>query len=220
MMCNPKNNSSTESINKKNLIKKASIRLIKNTFVLHRTLKHHKPNSNQMKNTIKTIAVLLLGLTVISSIHSCKKETDATGTDKELYEMIFVTSGVYWYKNSSSLFNKSEGSGHPQPFLRTRYNSIAATKLDSNGKIMTGAKFPEGSLIVKELYDNQTTLGRYAILYKNSGSADADAKGWVWGYLSADGKVAEAASNKGTSCIGCHSQADNIDYMLMNKYFP
>jgi hypothetical protein len=85
---------------------------------------------------------------------------------------------------------------------------------------MTGSTFPEGSLIVKELNDNSTTLGRYAILYKKSGSADADAKGWVWGYINADGGVAETASKKGSSCTSCHSQADNIDYMLMNKYFP
>jgi hypothetical protein len=130
------------------------------------------------------------------------------------------TSGFTWFKNSSSLLNKSSGSGHPQPFLRTRYNSIASAKLDSTGRIMKGAIFPEGSLIVKELHDNSTTLGRYAILYKKSGSADADAKGWVWGYINADGTVAEVASKKGTSCISCHSQADNIDYMLMNKYFP
>lgn len=131
-----------------------------------------------------------------------------------------ATSGFVWYKNSSSLLNKSAGSGHPQSFLKTRYNSVAATKLDSDGKIMTGAKFPEGSLIVKELYDNSTTLGRYAILYKKTGSADADANGWVWGYINSDGTVAESASKKGTSCISCHSQAGNIVYMLMNKYFP
>ncbi len=159
-------------------------------------------------------------LVSIWTINSCKKEKEATGTDKELYEMAKATSGFTWFKNSSSLLNKSSGSGHPQPFLRTRYNAVAATKLDSNGKIMTGSTFPEGSLIVKELNDNSTTLGRYAILYKKSGSADADAKGWVWGYINADGGVAETASKKGSSCTSCHSQADNIDYMLMNKYFP
>ena len=173
-----------------------------------------------MRNKLKTITVLSFCLVSIWTINSCKKEKEATGTDKELYEMAKATSGFTWFKNSSSLLNKSSGSGHPQPFLRTRYNSVAATKLDSNGKIMTGATFPEGSLIVKELYDNSTTLGRYAILYKKSGSADADAKGWVWGYINADGSVAEAASKKGSSCISCHSQTDNIDYMLMNKYFP
>lgn len=173
-----------------------------------------------MRNKLKTITVLSICLVSIWTINSCKKENEATGTDKELYEMAKTTSGFTWFKNSSSLLNKSSGSGHSQPFLRTRYNSVAATKLDSNGKIMTGATFPEGSLIVKELYDNSTTLGRYAILYKKSGSVDADANGWVWGYINADGDVAEAASKKGSSCISCHLQADNIDYMLMNKYFP
>lgn len=169
---------------------------------------------------IITIAVLAFCLVSIWTINACKKEKLAEGTDKELYDLSIDTSGFVWYKNSSSLLDKSAGSGHPQPFLRTRYNLIAAGKLDSNGKIMTGATFPEGSLIVKELYDNTTTIGRYAILYKKTESADADAKGWVWGYINSDGTVAESASKKGKSCISCHSQADNIDYMLMNKYFP
>jgi hypothetical protein len=173
-----------------------------------------------MINKLKTIYILFICLSCIWTINSCKKEEQSKGTDKELYDMAKATSGFTWFKNSSSLLDKSSGSGHPQPFLRTRYNSIAASKLDSNGKIMAGATFPEGSLIVKELYDNSTTLGRYAILYKKSGSADADANGWVWGYINADGGVASAASNKGSSCTSCHSQSDNIDYMLMNKYFP
>lgn len=173
-----------------------------------------------MSNKIKTITVLTFCLVSIWTINSCKKEKLAEGTDKELYDLSNTNSGFVWYKNSSSLLNKSAGSGHPQPFLRTRYNSIAAGKLDSNGKIITGTTFPEGSLIVKELYDNSTTLGRYAILYKKAESADADANGWVWGYINSDGTVAESASKKGESCISCHSQADNIDYMLMNKYFP
>ena len=173
-----------------------------------------------MRNKQKTILILFIFLTGIWTINSCKKESEARGTDKELYEMSKTTSGFVWYKNSSALLDKSSGSAHPQAFLRTRYNSIAASQLDTNGKIQTGANFPEGSLVVKELHDNSTTLGRYAILYKNSGSADADAKGWVWGYINADGTVAESASKKGSSCISCHSQAGNIDYMLMNKFFP
>jgi hypothetical protein len=173
-----------------------------------------------MINKLKTIFILFLCLFGIWTINSCKKEEQAKGTDKELYEMAKMTNGFTWFKNSSSLLDKSSGSGHPQPLLRTRYNSVAASKLDSNGKIMAGATFPEGSLIVKELYDNSTTLGRYAILYKKSSSEDADVKGWVWGYINADGGVASAASKKGSSCTSCHSQADNIDYMLMNKYYP
>lgn len=171
-----------------------------------------------MRNKLKTICSLTICLFGLWTIHSCKKE--AKGTDKELYEMAKETAGFTWFKKSNSLLNKSSGSGHPQPFLRTRYNTLAATQLDSNGKIINGAAFPEGSLIVKELHENSNTLGRYAILYKNSGSPDADANGWVWGYLNEGGTVAEPASNKGSACISCHTQTGHIDYMLMNKYFP
>jgi hypothetical protein len=173
-----------------------------------------------MKNKLRTFFILSTCIAGMLTFNSCKKDKNDADTDKELYDMAKETAGFTWFNNSSALLNKSAGSGHPQAFLRTRYNAIAATQLDSNGKILPGATFPDGSLIVKELHDNSTTLGRYAILYKKITSADADANGWVWGYVDANGTVAEAASKKGSSCINCHSQADNIDYMLMNKYFP
>jgi hypothetical protein len=171
-------------------------------------------------NKVKLISGLALSLFLMGAINACKKDDQATGTDKELYDMAKSSSGFTWYKNSSSLLAKSSGSGHSQPLLRTRYNVVAATKLDSSGKIMDSISFPEGSLIVKDLFDDSSTLGRYAVLYKNSSSAEADAKGWVWGYINSDGSVAEPASNKGSACKGCHSQSGNIDYMLMNKFFP
>jgi hypothetical protein len=57
-------------------------------------------------------------------------------------------------------------------------------------------------------------------LYKKSSSNFADEKGWIWGYVNSDGSVAEAASKKGASCISCHSQNGQIDYQLMNKFYP
>jgi hypothetical protein len=171
-----------------------------------------------MIKKIKTLCLLFALVLGVWTINSCKKKEKEL--DEELFELAKETSGYVWYKNSSSLLSKSSGSGHPQTSLRTRYNATAATKLDANGKITANTTFPEGALIVKELYENATTLTRYAILYKKSDSPFADAKGWVWGYINADGKVAEAVSNKGKACISCHNQSDNIDYMLMNKFFP
>jgi hypothetical protein len=171
-----------------------------------------------MINKLKTFFVLITLLLGFWTINSCKKKEKEL--DEELFELAKETAGFVWYKNSSSLLSKSSGSGHPQTSLRTRYNAAAATKLDANGKITANATFPEGALIVKELFENSTTVSRYAILYKKTDSPSADAKGWVWGYIDANGKVAEPASNKGKACISCHNQADNIDYMLMNKYFP
>ncbi|HNR20399.1 MAG TPA: cytochrome P460 family protein [Bacteroidia bacterium] len=171
----------------------------------------------------KILSLLMLTVIIAVSFNSCKKKDDddePTAFDTELYNMAKETSGFVWFKNSSSALPKSSGTGHSQPFLRTRYNAAAATQLDSTGQILTGATFPENSLIVKELLNSSSVLERYAILYKKPSNENADAKGWVWGYINADGSVAEPTSNKGSACTGCHSQSDNIDYMLMKKYFP
>lgn len=159
-------------------------------------------------------------LMVLTMAVACKKDKALNGIDAELFEMAEQTSGVTWYKNSDALLPKSSGSGHDHPFLRTRFNSVAATQLDSEGKIAANAVFPQGSLVVKELVNEDESLGRYAILYKASGNENADANGWVWGYIDADKKVVSSAEKKGASCINCHQQSGSIDYMLMNKFFP
>jgi len=153
-------------------------------------------------------------------LFSCKKEKVPDATDITLYNMSIQTSGFTWYKLSDEFLDKSAGSGHNYPFLRTRYNATAATKLDGNGQIQAGASFPEGSLIVKELINADFSVGRYAILYKESDNALADANGWVWGYVNGDKTIAVPASDKGKACISCHQQSGSIDYMLMNTYFP
>jgi hypothetical protein len=153
-------------------------------------------------------------------IHSCKHDGVALGTDLLLYDMATVDTGFVWFKFSDAALDKSSGSGHSEPKLRTRYNAMAATMLDSEGRIQEGIQFPEGSLIVKELLDNDLSISLYAVLYKSSGNADADENGWVWGYLNPNGTVRTPASQKGSGCIGCHTQSGHIDYMLMNKFYP
>lgn len=170
----------------------------------------------------KNIFIVLMTFTFVLSVplSSCKKDKEAEGIDKQLFDMAKNTSGFTWYKNDGALLNKSAGSGHNYPFLRTRFDAIAAAMLDSNGMIMDSIIFPEGSLIVKELYSDASTLDRYAILYKQSNNTYADANGWLWGYINSDETVAVTAEDKGAQCISCHLQEGNIDYMLMNKFFP
>ncbi len=171
----------------------------------------------------KKARTVIISLAMITTLFtSCKKEKDKdepTSTEMELYNMAKSASGFTWYKNSSAFLSKSSGSGHSFPLLRTRYNANAASKLDANGKIIAGSVFAENSLIVKELNSDASTLERYAILYKKPGHADADENGWVWGYINADQSIASPSADKGSACKGCHSQSDNIDYMLMNKFF-
>lgn len=174
---------------------------------------------NSKRLLISTFSIILI-IGIALSLESCKKGKEAEGIDKEMFDMAQSYTGFTWYKNSGDLLPKSSGSGHNYTYLRTRYNPTAATMLDTNGKIIDTASFPEGSFIVKELMNDANTIERYAMLYKQSGSSSSDAKGWVWGYVNSDGTVAEPADKRGSSCIGCHNQEGNIDYMLMNKFFP
>jgi Cytochrome P460 len=174
--------------------------------------------TNMKRNNLILLANAVL--LVLTMLNACKGDDDsAKNTDQELLDLSKSATGFTWYKNSDALLPKSSGTGHSQPLLRTRYNDVAAAMLDMDGKVKAGTVFPDGSLIVKELNNNATTIGRYAILYKQSGHADADADGWVWGYINANGSVAEPAANKGNGCRGCHGQADHIDFTLMNKFF-
>lgn len=167
-------------------------------------------------------ATLILALVSILSmaLNSCKHDGVAVGTDLLLYDMATVDTGFVWFKFSDEALDRSSGSGHGEPKLRTRYNGVAAAMLDAEGRIQEGAQFPDGSLIVKELLENDLSISLYAVLYKKADSPDADANGWVWGYLNPNGTVRTPASDKGSGCIGCHTQSGHIDYMLMNKFYP
>jgi len=169
-------------------------------------------------NIVKASVLLLLLLSFFSG--GCKNSSQAEGIDRELYDKARETTGFIWYKKSDALLNTTSGSGHNFPFLRTRYNSIASANLNDAGRIIEGSTFPAGSVIVKEFHDSSKKIARYAVLYKNPDSKDADSKGWVWGYINADGTIAQSATEKGNGCNSCHNQSGNIDYMLMNKYFP
>jgi hypothetical protein len=169
-----------------------------------------------------TIKRFLPSILIFSAVFvtSCTHDPITTDINWDLYEMAQETKGFTWFKFSNASLPKSSGSGHSEPFLRTRFNGLATTKLDSSGRVIPGAVFPEGALIVKELLKSDDSLERYAILLKDSENEFADSKGWVWGYVSAGGSVSESAENKGKACIGCHSQTENIDYTLMNKFYP
>ncbi len=168
----------------------------------------------------KAFVPISLVAAITVSVYSCKHDGVAVGTDLLLYDMATVDTGFVWFKFSDVALEKSSGSGHSEPKLRTRYNAVAAAMLDANGRIQEGAQFPDGSLIVKELLENDLSISLYAVLYKKADNPDADANGWVWGYLNPNGTVRTPASDKGSGCIGCHTQSGHIDYMLMNKFYP
>ena len=153
-------------------------------------------------------------------VTSCTHESDGIAVDAELLERARTNEAAVWYKFNDTLLPRSSGSGHSQALLRTRFNAKAATVLDSLGKVLPDTLFPEGSLIVKELWDDANSLNRYAMLLKRSSDPAADPDGWVWGYILSNGTVATSAADQGVACRTCHGQSGQIDRTLMNHYFP
>lgn len=161
--------------------------------------------------------IITVSLLVLWGLSGCKKTP--AGIDGEIFKLSEETNGFTWFESTDVYLEKSAGSGHNFPFLRTRFNATAFSQLDSEGRVLPGAVFPDGSVIVKELYDDKKKFKRYATMWKNPSSEYADANGWVWGYIEKKGAVVESAELKGASCIGCHAQSNNIDGTLMNKFF-
>ena len=168
--------------------------------------------------TLQTLLALVLVGSLVGS--GCKHGTDEDPVDAQLLEMARNTNGSVWYKDSTTPLPRSNGSGHAEPLLRTRYNALAATVLDTNLMVTPDTLFPEGSLIVKELMTDASTTDTYAILYKQSSNVYADASGWVWGYVRPSGEVRIPAKDQGAVCRSCHTQAGHIDQTLMNISFP
>lgn len=168
-----------------------------------------------MKFTLPTFFLLAF-------LYSCSKEKTPVienDIDTQLFEMSVSTDSFSWYYLKDSLLTKSSGSGHAEGYLKTRYNQIATTHLDSNGKVIPNSVFSEGSLIVKELINTPGTINRYAIMWKKSDSPYSDENGWVWGYINSNGQAQVSAKDKGAVCISCHSQQGHINSTLMNHYF-
>src|SRR6187455_1849207 len=104
-------------------------------------------------------AIVIAALFVLVA---CTHEETEDTADAELLELAMDDEDNTWYKESDVLLPKSPDSGHAQALLRTRYNSLAATVLDTNGQVLPDTTFPNGSVIVKELFDDANTLAQYA----------------------------------------------------------
>ena len=103
-------------------------------------MKKRLANMTKTTSTVLILPILIMSMLIL---FSCKKDKKAEGTDKQLYDMAKGSSGFTWYKNSAALLDKSSGSGHNFPYLKTRYNAVASLQLDSIGKIKADAVFPD-----------------------------------------------------------------------------
>lgn len=77
------------------------------------------------------------------------------------------------------------------------------------------AAFPNGSLVVKELFDEQNGPVKLIAVMEKISDASSYASGWNWVEFTPDGSVFYGLKEKGKGCVSCHSQ-DSRD---MNRVF-
>jgi hypothetical protein len=137
-------------------------------------------------------------------------------TDADLFSLQSAPSGWVFYRLRADTLARGGNSAHPDR-VRTRYNAKAASQLDAEGRVRSGAAFPDSSLIVKDVFTGSTRTV-IAYLYKLRAASNAGPGGWVWSETGDDGTPFIPASEKGSRCAPCH--APGIDYTRMNDVHP
>ncbi len=114
-----------------------------------------------------------------------------------------------YYKNDPSTL--LSGANGPHGAFKLRFNAIAYKALTDMGKLPAGGKFPDGSLIIKDIYKGGN-LSLYAFMYKKSGS-------WLWAEIQPDRKVLHGVNDNAGVCTGCHSQSGNRDLVVSFNFY-
>ena len=95
------------------------------------------------------------------------------------------------------------GSSAHVPRIRVSMNATAFGVLQ-NGRLPSGATFPDGSIIFKEVLANSGMTNLYAVMSKDRSNALAG-NGWLWAEYRPDGGTVFALANRGNVCTSCHS---------------
>ena len=157
----------------------------------------------------KWLTYAALIVCIASLAQSCKKEEEEI--DATLWNEI--NGSGYTYYTGTPGITAAVGNS-PHGFERVRFNTIAQQALGSDGKLPSGNTFPDGAVIVKEIFSSATgPLELYAIMKKNPTSPLAGS-GYEWSEFTPDGNVTFSSDKKGNGCISCHSGNPNRDLVL------
>ena len=133
--------------------------------------------------------------------------TGSLSSDAALFRLVTQTEPF----GSYSLFPNAEavtagtlnGSTAHRPMVRVSLNTTAAAVLP-NGRLSPGTRFPNGSVIFKDVRTNGGASTVYTVMYKD-GLNPLASNGWLWAEYSPTGSVVYSITNRGAACTGCHS---------------
>lgn len=160
---------------------------------------------------MQLIPLVLISIGFMCVLSSCTKEVaknpELAFNDKALYDSCRYGIGFKYYKNKDTVYQVDPASNSPHGSFKLKFNAIGYAALMDSGRLPVGKRFPEGSMIVKEVQSN----GMYAFMYKHNNA-------WLWGEAYADGTTAfSVLKDAKTSCVNCHSQSGQRD--LIRSFF-
>lgn len=176
-----------------------------------------------MKNkkifTISCLSLIILAVTGYIYLNSGSKPTvnsnsnSSTGktiNDEALYKWVSGEKDFVYYKNSDAVLPTTEDTERAHDnFQRTRFNKIAASVLNPEGKLPKGGVFPDSSIIVKEIYSDKNAKPEIlAVMVKLRGAENSN-KDWLWGEYSPSGDVEYSVTKNGKVCVSCHKPGDD-----------
>ncbi len=144
-------------------------------------------------------------LSLLITLYSCTKakgiNPDLAFKDYALLDSCKNEAAFTYYKNDPNTIYPGNNNSHGT--FKLKFNKIAYPALTDNGKLPLGKKFPDGSMIVKEVVSG-ASLNFYALMYKRKGS-------WLWAEIKANGEVLYSVEKDPSLCISCHQQSGNRD---------
>jgi hypothetical protein len=110
-----------------------------------------------------------------------------------------------------------DGSDAHRPVVRVSLNAIAFAALQ-NGKLPAGGKFPNGSVVFKQVLDRAgAPPSLYAVMRKDDGGPVSGA-GWQWAEYRPDGSVAYSIASRGGVCTSCHMRQQGPQNDLVRSF--
>ncbi|MCI0448926.1 MAG: cytochrome P460 family protein [Chlorobi bacterium] len=134
--------------------------------------------------------------------------------DDALYKWLSSEKDYTYYKSNDAILPTSEETERAHDnFMRVRFNKIAVSVLNEDGKLPENASFPDSSIIVKEIYsDKNKPAELLAVMVKLKGAQNS-AVDWLWAEYSLSGDVEYAVTKKGKVCVSCHKTGN--DYVRL-----
>jgi len=166
---------------------------------------------NVVRSTASTSAAAVLAFAV-----ACSKASPTTpsgsstgiNSDAALFQLVTQAEpfgGYALFPNAEAVTRGTlNGSDAHQPMVRVSLNAKAMSALQ-NGKLPSGTRFPNGSVVFKEIRSSGGSTMVYTVLYKDSTNTAAG-QGWLWAEFNPNGSVAYSITNRGSACTSCHSR--------------